>query len=271
MTAALTGCALQGSLWDVGEEAGLRELGGSVRRTVLSRGAWLDLRPAGRPAPTRCSTRLIDDRPVARRAPADVRAGRRRPPAAQLLRRGRAAARPAARPRPARDLTGTTPASSASRSSPPACASTATAATASPGTATRIGRSRTEDTMVAIVSLGAPRAAAAAPARRRRRRCGYQLGHGDLVVMGGSCQRTWEHAIPKTAPPGRPADQRPVPHPRSPVARSRCRVAAAAGTGRQPARAQAARARPGGPPAGWAAGRKGSVALGAVDAPRRPP
>ena len=28
MTAALQGCALQGSLWDVGEEAGLRELGG---------------------------------------------------------------------------------------------------------------------------------------------------------------------------------------------------------------------------------------------------
>ena len=27
------------------------------------------------------------------------------------------------------------------------------------------------------------------------------LGHGDLVVMGGSCQRTWEHAVPKTARP----------------------------------------------------------------------
>ncbi len=31
----------------------------------------------------------------------------------------------------------------------------------------------------------------------------FQLGHGDLVVMGGSCQRTWDHAIPKlTAPVG---------------------------------------------------------------------
>ena len=28
-----------------------------------------------------------------------------------------------------------------------------------------------------------------------------EMGHGDLVVMGGSCQRTWEHAIPKTAKP----------------------------------------------------------------------
>ena len=27
----------------------------------------------------------------------------------------------------------------------------------------------------------------------------FELGHGDLLVMGGSCQRTWEHAIPKTA------------------------------------------------------------------------
>lgn len=27
------------------------------------------------------------------------------------------------------------------------------------------------------------------------------LGPGDLIVMGGSCQRTWEHAIPKTGKP----------------------------------------------------------------------
>jgi alkylated DNA repair dioxygenase AlkB len=27
----------------------------------------------------------------------------------------------------------------------------------------------------------------------------FSLGHGDLVVMGGTCQRTWEHAIPKVA------------------------------------------------------------------------
>ena len=26
----------------------------------------------------------------------------------------------------------------------------------------------------------------------------HRLGHGDLIVMGGSCQRTWEHAVPKT-------------------------------------------------------------------------
>ena len=27
----------------------------------------------------------------------------------------------------------------------------------------------------------------------------HELGHGDLIVMGGSCQRTWQHAVPKTA------------------------------------------------------------------------
>jgi alkylated DNA repair dioxygenase AlkB len=63
-----------------------------------------------------------------------------------------------------------------------------------------IGRAAREDTMVAIVSLGSPRALmlrprGGGPARR------YELGHGDLIVMGGSCQRTWEHAVPKTARP----------------------------------------------------------------------
>ncbi|HWG13465.1 MAG TPA: alpha-ketoglutarate-dependent dioxygenase AlkB [Streptosporangiaceae bacterium] len=66
-----------------------------------------------------------------------------------------------------------------------------------------IGRGSREDTMVAIVSLGSPRALmlrprGGGPGRR------YELGHGDLIVMGGSCQRTWEHAVPKTARPAGP-------------------------------------------------------------------
>jgi len=70
-----------------------------------------------------------------------------------------------------------------------------------------IGRGSTEDTMVAIVSLGTARPLLLRP------RAGvgtggndgnddtlrYSLGHGDLIVMGGSCQRTWEHAVPKSA------------------------------------------------------------------------
>jgi alkylated DNA repair dioxygenase AlkB len=63
-----------------------------------------------------------------------------------------------------------------------------------------IGRSRTEDTMVAIVSVGAPRALMLRPRGGGEARK-LMLGHGDLIVMGGSCQRTWEHAVPKTAQP----------------------------------------------------------------------
>jgi alkylated DNA repair dioxygenase AlkB len=63
-----------------------------------------------------------------------------------------------------------------------------------------IGRSSTEDTLVAIVSLGAPRALLLRPRNEPGRgHLRFTLGHGDLLVMGGSCQRTWEHAVPKTA------------------------------------------------------------------------
>lgn len=53
--------------------------------------------------------------------------------------------------------------------------------------------------VVAIVSVGAarpfrlrPRADRASGARRS-----YELGHGDLLVMGGACQHDWEHTVPK--------------------------------------------------------------------------
>ncbi|MDX3373065.1 alpha-ketoglutarate-dependent dioxygenase AlkB [Streptomyces sp. ME02-6991-2A] len=62
-----------------------------------------------------------------------------------------------------------------------------------------IGRGSTEDTMVAILSVGAPRHLALRPRRPGPAPVRRSLGHGDLIVMGGSCQRTWEHAIPKTA------------------------------------------------------------------------
>jgi alkylated DNA repair dioxygenase AlkB len=80
-----------------------------------------------------------------------------------------------------------------------------------------IGRGSAEDTMVAILSLGAarplllrPRAGSGAAGSGSGAACPgdgsagagtlrYSLGHGDLLVMGGSCQRTWEHAVPKTA------------------------------------------------------------------------
>jgi alkylated DNA repair dioxygenase AlkB len=63
-----------------------------------------------------------------------------------------------------------------------------------------IGRGSTQDTMVAILSLGTPRPLLLRPlgggATLR-----HDVGHGDLLVMGGSCQRTWQHSIPKSARP----------------------------------------------------------------------
>jgi len=61
----------------------------------------------------------------------------------------------------------------------------------------RTGRGAREDTMVAILSVGEPRDLLLRPAHGGEsvRR---PLGHGDLIVMGGSCQRTWEHSVPKT-------------------------------------------------------------------------
>ena len=71
-----------------------------------------------------------------------------------------------------------------------------------------IGRSSTQDTMVAVLSLGATRVFALRPrttgADGRRTSVRLPQGHGDLLVMGGSCQRTWEHAVPKTARPTGP-------------------------------------------------------------------
>jgi alkylated DNA repair dioxygenase AlkB len=63
-----------------------------------------------------------------------------------------------------------------------------------------IGRGSTQDTVVAIVSLGATRRFLL-----RRRGGGpslrFDVGAGDLLVMGGACQRSHEHAVPKTARP----------------------------------------------------------------------
>lgn len=62
----------------------------------------------------------------------------------------------------------------------------------------RIGRSREQDTMIAIVSLGSARHLCLRP-RDGGVSQRVSLGHGDLVVMGGACQRTWDHAVPKTS------------------------------------------------------------------------
>jgi alkylated DNA repair dioxygenase AlkB len=64
----------------------------------------------------------------------------------------------------------------------------------------RVGR-RQARTVVAIVSLGAPRRFLLRPVAGGR---SVRLvpGHGDLLVLGGTCQRTWQHCVPKCASSG---------------------------------------------------------------------
>jgi alkylated DNA repair dioxygenase AlkB len=52
--------------------------------------------------------------------------------------------------------------------------------------------------IVATVSLGGPRRFLIRP-KGGGESIGFDLGRGDLVVMGGACQRLWEHTIPKSA------------------------------------------------------------------------
>lgn len=71
----------------------------------------------------------------------------------------------------------------------------------------RVGRTINADTMVAILSVGEPRILSVRKKTAHKNDADQQdgegtqrfpLGHGDLIVMGGSCQRTQEHAILKT-------------------------------------------------------------------------
>jgi alkylated DNA repair dioxygenase AlkB len=64
----------------------------------------------------------------------------------------------------------------------------------------RVARDRLT-ALVAIVSIGERR-----PFRLRPKgggpSIGFELGRGDLLVMGGTCQRTWDHGVPKVARAG---------------------------------------------------------------------
>jgi alkylated DNA repair dioxygenase AlkB len=55
--------------------------------------------------------------------------------------------------------------------------------------------------VVPLVSLGEPRRLLFRPRGGGPSR-GFALGHGDLLVTGGTAQRTWEHAILKVATAG---------------------------------------------------------------------
>jgi alkylated DNA repair dioxygenase AlkB len=191
------GVQVQESLLDVAEAPVLGSLAGAVRRVPLSRGAWVDLRPgwlAGSGAvfgalvkavPWRAEKRHMYDRVV------DV------PRLLCFYGEGEALPHPA--------LTAVLGALNAHygaelgepfRTAGLCLYRDGRDSVAWHGDTT--GRGSREDTMVAILSLGAPRALALRP-RGGGASLRFEVGHGDLLVMGGSCQRTWEHAVPKTA------------------------------------------------------------------------
>ncbi|MEV6677246.1 alpha-ketoglutarate-dependent dioxygenase AlkB [Streptomyces erythrochromogenes] len=189
--------ALQGSLFDQGDEIGLGPLGG-LHRTELGAGAWVDHLPGWLRGADALFERLAADVPW--------RAERR-----QMYERevevprllafyGEYAALPHDSLVGARDaLSGHY---AAELGEPFTTAGLCLYRDGRDSVAwhgDRTGRSSTEDTMVAIVSVGDPRDLAFRPRDGGATLLRLPLGHGDLVVMGGSCQRTMEHAVPKSA------------------------------------------------------------------------
>ncbi len=55
-----------------------------------------------------------------------------------------------------------------------------------------------DDCVIAVVAVGAPRRFLLREADGNGART-LDFGCGDLLVMGGTCQRTWLHGVPKTA------------------------------------------------------------------------
>jgi alkylated DNA repair dioxygenase AlkB len=191
-------CHLQGSLFEAGAELGLGPLGG-LRRVELGRGAWVDHLPGWLTGaddlfeflvgsvPWRAERRTMYEREVAvPRLLASYRAGRPLPH--PLLAEARDALSAHYRPE---------------LGEPFVSAGLCYYRDGRDSVAwhgDRIGRGAVADTMVAIVSVGEPRQLLLRPVGGGAA-VGYPLGHGDLLVMGGSCQRTFEHAVPKTARP----------------------------------------------------------------------
>jgi alkylated DNA repair dioxygenase AlkB len=62
-------------------------------------------------------------------------------------------------------------------------------------------RRRLQQAVVAIVSVGAPRPFLLRPTGGGPSR-GFAVGQGDLLVMGGACQRHWQHCVPKVKAAG---------------------------------------------------------------------
>jgi alkylated DNA repair dioxygenase AlkB len=52
--------------------------------------------------------------------------------------------------------------------------------------------------VIPVLSLGGPRRFLLRP-RRGGPSIAFQPAGGDLIVMGGACQRDWHHSVPKMA------------------------------------------------------------------------
>jgi len=196
--------ALQGSLLDAVDEVGLRPLGAAVRRTPLSRGAWVDVRPGWLTGSDEVFARLSQDVPWhgERRQMYDREVDVPRLLAfydegVRLPHPVLEAAREALSRHYATEL------GEPFRTAGLCLYRDGRDSVAWHGDT--IGRSRTEDTMVAILSLGDARRLSLRPVGGGPgRTLAFPAGHGDLLVMGGSCQRTWEHAVLKSAKPTGP-------------------------------------------------------------------
>jgi alkylated DNA repair dioxygenase AlkB len=194
----------QASLFDARPDGlHIAPLGHQLRRTELGRGAWVDVAPGWVTGTEELFAALVDDVPWE---------AERRPMYDRIVEVPRLARfYPAGEALPRPELVDLREALSdhyaAELGEPFTTAGLCLYRTGADSVAWHgdtIGRSRHDDTMVAIVSLGAPRALLLRPRGGGRSRR-FVVGHGDLLVMGGSCQRTWEHCVPKT---GRPVGPR---------------------------------------------------------------
>jgi alkylated DNA repair dioxygenase AlkB len=187
----------QASLLDLADEVALGELGASVQRACLAHGAWIDLAPAWVTGADVLFERLVTGVPWrAERRPmydrvVDV------PRLLSFYGEGMALPDPVLGE--ARDLLSEhyqQELGEPFRTVGMCFYRDGRDSVAWHGDTT--GRGSTEDTIVAILSLGTPRTLALRPRQGGGPTIRHELGHGDLLVMGGSCQRTWEHAVPKS-------------------------------------------------------------------------
>lgn len=193
---AVQGMGLQGSLFDQGDEIRLGPLTG-IRRTALGAGAWVDHLPGWLSGADALFERLAAEVPWR----AERRQMYEREVEVPRLLAFYAADEVLPHPALAEAREALSRHYAAELGEPFATAGLCLYRDGRDSVAwhgDRTGRSATEDTMVAIVSVGDPRDLAFRPRDGGATLLRLPLGHGDLVVMGGSCQRTMEHAVPKS-------------------------------------------------------------------------